>query len=85
MIYFSFATYIVHNALITQAGEDSEHRLNSEAKSRLLDVPIRPEFTDLNIVNRIYLVCKDFPFMVRKSAFCRNSIGHSEKYTLIHP
>lgn len=76
MTGFSFATFIVHSTLINPEP--------CEVKSRLLGVPIRPEFTDLNIVNRIYLVCKDIPFMVRKSAFCRNSIGHSEKYTMVN-
>ena len=79
MTGFSFATFVVHSTLI-----NPEEGKQSEAISRLLGVPTRPEFTDLNIVNRIYLVCKDIPFMVRKSAFSRNSIGHSEKYTLLN-
>jgi len=76
MTGFSFATYIVHSALI-----DPNEVSKSEAISRLLGVPVRPEFSDLNIANRIYLVCKDIPFMVRKSAYSRNSLGHYEKFT----
>ena len=76
MTGFSFATFIVHNALINPNDVSK-----SEAISRLLSVPIRPEFSDLNIANRIYLVCKDIPFMVRKSAYSKNSLGHYEKYT----
>ena len=79
MTGFSFATFIVHSTLIDQ---ESTHQ--SEAVSKLLGVPIRPEFSDLNIVNRIYLVCKDIPFMIRKSAFARHSIGHSEKYNFMN-
>ena len=79
MTGFSFATFIVHSTLIDQ---ESSHQ--SEAVSNLLGVPIRPEFSDLNIVNRIYLVCKDIPFMIRKSAFARHSIGHSEKYNFMN-
>jgi len=76
MTGFSFATYIVHSSLINP-NEVSK----SEAISRLLGVPVRPEFSDLNIANRIYLVCKDIPFMVRKSAYSRSSLGHYEKFT----
>lgn len=79
MTGFSFATFIVHSTLIDQ---ESTHQ--SEAVSKLLGVPIRPEFSDLNIVNRIYLVCKDIPFIIRKSAFARHSIGHSEKYNFMN-
>ena len=78
MTGFSFATFIVHSTLLAQDCQQSE------ATSRLLGSPMRPEFSDLNIVNRIYLVCKDIPFMIRKSAFSRNSIGHSEKYNFIN-
>ena len=74
MTGFSFATFIVHSAL---TNPNEAHK--SEALSRLLGVPTTPEFTDLNINNRIYLVCKDIPFMIRKSAFSRNSVAHSEK------
>ena len=73
---FSFATFIVHSALI-----NPEEEGKSEAISRLLGVPVSPEFSDLKIANRIYLVCKDIPFMVRKSAYCKISLGHYEKYT----
>jgi len=76
MTGFSFATFIVHSALI-----NPDDVSKSEAISRLLNVPLRPEFSDLNIANRIYLVCKDIPFMVRKSAYSKNSLGHYEKYT----
>ena len=78
MTGFSFATFIVHSTLMDQDCQQSE------AISRLLGVPVKPDFSDLNIVNRIYLVCKDIPFMIRKSAFSRNSIGHSEKYNFIN-
>ena len=79
MTGYGFATFIVHSAL-TNSSTDT---CKSEAVSRFLGVPTSPEFTDLNIMNRIYLVCKDIPFMIRKSAFSRNSVAHSEKYTLI--
>ena len=79
MTGYGFATFIVHSALTNSSTETCK----SEAVSRFLGVPTSPEFTDLNIMNRIYLVCKDIPFMIRKSAFSRNSVAHSEKYTLI--
>ena len=76
MTGFSFATFIVHSALI-----NSEEGAQSEPISKLLGVPVRPDFSDLRIANRIYLVCKDIPFIVRKSAYCKISLGHYEKYT----
>jgi hypothetical protein len=76
MTGFSFATFIVHSALI-----NPEEGAKSEPISRLLGVPVRPDFSDLRIANRIYLVCKDIPFIVRKSAYCKISLGHYEKYT----
>jgi len=76
MTGFSFATFIVHSALI-----NPEDGVKSEPISRLLGVPVRPDFSDLRIANRIYLVCKDIPFIVRKSAYCKISLGHYEKYT----
>ena len=76
MTGYSFATFIVHSTLIKP--EDGS---KSEAISRFLGVPVKPEYSDLNIANRIYLVCKDIPFMVRKSAYSKNSLGHYGKYT----
>jgi target of EGR1 protein 1 len=76
MTGFSFATFIVHSALI-----NPEEGAQSEPISKLLGVPVRPDFSDLRIANRIYLVCKDIPFIVRKSAYCKISLGHYEKYT----
>ena len=76
MTGFSFATFIVHSALI-----NSEEGAQSEPISKLLGVPVQPDFSDLRIANRIYLVCKDIPFIVRKSAYCKISLGHYEKYT----
>ena len=32
-------------------------------------------------VNRIYLVSKDFPLLVQRSAFAKNSVGHYDKYS----
>ena len=78
MIGFSYITFMVHNVLI-----QPEESHKSEAVSRLLGVPIKPEFSDLNINNRIFLVCKDMPFLIRKSSIARNSIAHSEKYSTI--
>lgn len=52
-------------------------------------MPLKPKSfqpTDLNtvsIVNRIYLVSKDFPFLVQKSAFAKISEGHFQKYQRI--
>ena len=80
MTGYGFATFIVHSALTNSS---STKTCQSEAISRFLGVPTSPEFTDLNIMNRIYLVCKDIPFMIRKSAFSRNSVSHTEKYTLM--
>jgi hypothetical protein len=76
MTGYSFATFIAHSALI-----QPEDGAKSEAISRFLGVPVKPEYSDLNIANRIYLVCKDIPFMVRKSAYYKNSLGHYGKYT----
>ena len=85
MTGFSFATYLVHS-VIMPSDKDSESGSAQSSnyqnpKSRLLNVPTTPEITDLNIMNRIYLVCKDIPFIVRKSAFSRNSVDHANKYT----
>ena len=76
MTGYSFATFIVHSTLI-----QPEDGSKSEAISRFLGVPVKPEYSDLNMANRIYLVCKDIPFMVRKSAYSKNSLGHYGKYT----
>ena len=76
MTGYSFATFIVHSTLI-----QPEDGSKSEAISRFLGVPVKPEYSDLNIANRIYLVCKDIPFMVRKSAYSKNSLGHYGKFT----
>ena len=87
MTGFSFATYLVHSVIMRNQGtDDIENNGSAQSaynypKSRLLDVPTTPEFTDLNITNRIYLVCKDIPFIIRKSAFSRNSVDHANKYT----
>ena len=35
-------------------------------------------------VNRVYLACKDFPLLVQRSAFAKNSIGHHRKYGLLN-
>ena len=86
MTGFSFATYLVHSVIMSDpdAENGSAQSSNySNPKSRLLGVPTTPEFTDLNITNRIYLVCKDIPFIIRKSAYSRNSVDHSNKYNII--
>lgn len=75
MTGFSFATFLVHSVQTSQTGSDTA--------SSLLLANTAPEFSDPNIVNRIYLVCKDIPFMIRKSAFSHNSVGHSEKYAIL--
>lgn len=75
MTGFAFATYLVHNTSMEK----------TEPISRLLGVPIQPQFADFNIVNRIYLVCKDSPFMIRKSAYTKNSAGHAQKTMLAFP
>ena len=46
-------------------------------------ITIQDEMQDKNIVNKMYLVSKDFPLMVTKSNFSNNSVSHFEKYTKI--
>ena len=46
-------------------------------------ITIQDEMQDKNIVNRMYLVSKDFPLMIKKSNFSNNSVSHFEKYTKI--
>jgi target of EGR1 protein 1 len=87
MTGFSFATFLVHSVIMVNQDDENNGSAQSTAytypKSRLLGVPTTPEFTDLNITNRIYLVCKDIPFIIRKSAYSRNSVDHSNKYTVL--
>ena len=44
---------------------------------------IPTEIKDEVIVNNMYLVCKEFPLLIKKSNFARNSIGHAQKYEKI--
>ena len=41
------------------------------------------EIQDKNIANNMYLVAKEFPLLIKKSAFAKNSESHSEKYEKI--
>ena len=40
---------------------------------------VNPDLNEDEIRNKIYLVCKDFPLLIKKSNFAKNSICHAEK------
>ena len=54
-----------------------------KAKNVENDIVIAEELQDTNIVNNMYLVCKEFPLLIKKSAFAKNSVSHVEKYEMI--
>ena len=41
------------------------------------------EIQDKNIANHMYLVAKEFPLLIKKSSFAKNSESHNEKYEKI--
>ena len=45
---------------------------------------ISTDMKDINIANHVYLVGKEFPLIVKKSNFAKNSTSHVEKYENIH-
>ena len=63
MTGFAFTTFLVHQTQIPHRPADF-----SAAEIK----------TD-NMVNRVYLVCKDFPMLVLKSAFAKCSGEHDKK------
>ena len=63
MTGFAFVTFLVHQ---TQLPRNPAHFLPEEIK------------TD-RLVNRIYLVAKDFPLLVQRSAFAKCSGEHDAK------
>jgi len=63
MTGFAFTTFLVHQTQIPL------HPTSFEPSS------LRTEA----IVNRIYLVCKDFPMLLNKSAFAKSSLEHFNK------
>ena len=63
MTGFTFVSYLVHQTAIPLQPAD------------FLPATLR---TDA-IVNRIYLMCKDFPMLMQKSAFSRCSAEHEKK------
>ena len=63
MTGFAFATFLVHQ---TQLPRNPAHFLPEEIKADRL-------------VNRIYLVAKDFPLLVQRSAYAKCSGEHDAK------
>ena len=51
-------------------------------KTKMIDDQpvLAKEMEDENVINKIYLVCKDFPLLIKKSAFSKHSFCHVEKY-----
>jgi len=63
MTGFAFATYLVHQTALPQDPPD-----------------FRPETICADkLVNKIYLVCKDFPLLLQKSSFAKSSVQHDAK------
>jgi len=63
MTAFSFSTFLVHQTQLPAT-----------------PTSFRPEIIKADkLVNRIYLVCKDFPLLVQKSAFAKCSVQHDAK------
>ena len=60
---FSLATFLVHHTALPQAPESWTPE------------GIKTE----KIVNRIYLVCKDFPLLIQRSSFASCSVQHDAK------
>ena len=44
------------------------------------DLVLEDKMQDTNIMNKMYLVCKDIPLLIKKSSFAKNSVSHVEKY-----
>merc|ERR1712129_91243 len=63
MTAFSFSTFLVHQTQLPVA-PDSFWPAGIKADK---------------LANRIYLVCKDFPLLVQKSAFAKCSVQHDQK------
>ena len=63
MTGFSFTTFLVHHVQIPSSPQDWSP---SSIKTE-------------KIVNRIYLVCKDFPLLMQKSSFAKCSVQHDLK------
>ena len=80
MTGFSFITFLTYkNVSKAKADEDS-------AGSKFLaDLPVHPDLSDARIANKIYLVCKDIPLLIKKSNFAKNSISHAEKIARLRP
>ena len=76
MTGFSLATFLSQKAKLGETGDNKSAILGDQ-------VQVHPDFSDAAIVNRVYLVSKDIPFMIRKSEFAKNSTGHCEKYSQI--
>ena len=52
------------------------HKTNKVGEDLVVDDDIKLP----NIVNKIYLVRKEFPLLIQKSSFAKNSVSHVEKY-----
>jgi hypothetical protein len=80
MTGFSFITFLTYkNVAKVKSGEDT-------AVSKFLtDLPVHPDLSDDRIANKIYLVCKDIPLLIKKSNFAKNSISHAEKIAKLRP
>ena len=60
---FSLATFLVHHTALPATPESWSPDCIKTEK----------------IVNRIYLVCKDFPLLLQRSSFARCSVQHDAK------
>ena len=63
MTGFSLATFLVHHTQIPLSPQSW----------------LAPDLKTENIVNKIYLVSKDFPLLLQKSAFAKCSVQHDAK------
>lgn len=80
MTGFTLATFLVHDS---RSNKNSSSEQQPAVVSKVTQLNVTDELSDENVANRLYLVCKDVPFIIRKSTFAKNSVGHAEKYSVL--
>ena len=76
--YFSssFLVFLTHKHELATKVNNGDSAKNSKFLS---SHPVHVDLSDDNIANKIYLVSKDIPLLIKKSNFAKNSACHAEK------
>ena len=76
--YFSssFLVFLTHKHELATKVNNGDSAKNSKFLS---SHPVHVDLSDENIANKIYLVSKDIPLLIKKSNFAKNSACHAEK------